>query len=54
MCPDNGDNGMTDDLRNVYLARHNSLRSTLAMGAAYNGNNGTLLRRANKMPMLVG
>ncbi|KHJ94901.1 hypothetical protein OESDEN_05162, partial [Oesophagostomum dentatum] len=52
LCPNNY--GMNDLLRNAFLNKHNTLRSTLALGAVENGNGtGVMLREAAKMPTLV-
>ncbi|KHJ93985.1 SCP-like protein [Oesophagostomum dentatum] len=44
---------MNNELRRAFLKRHNGLRSNLALGIASNGQTGTFLRKANKMPQLT-
>ncbi|KHJ86932.1 hypothetical protein OESDEN_13304 [Oesophagostomum dentatum] len=51
LCPNN--HGMTDPLRFAILAKHNSLRTALALGTVENGQTGVMCRKASKMPTLT-
>ncbi|KHJ97016.1 SCP-like protein [Oesophagostomum dentatum] len=51
ICPDN--EGMTDSLRIALWAKHNTLRSSLALGAVNNGKTNNTCRKASKMPQLI-
>ncbi|KHJ92809.1 SCP-like protein [Oesophagostomum dentatum] len=51
LCPNN--RGMTDPLRFAILAKHNSLRTALALGTVGNGQTGVMCRKASKMPTLT-
>ncbi|KHJ97284.1 hypothetical protein OESDEN_02739 [Oesophagostomum dentatum] len=51
VCPNNV--GMNDLLRTAVPNKHNAFRSALALGNVTNGRNGTMCRRASKMPTLV-
>ncbi|KHJ86855.1 SCP-like protein [Oesophagostomum dentatum] len=44
---------MTDPLRFAILAKHNSLRTALALGTVENGQTGVMCRKASKMPTLT-
>ncbi|XGW01865.1 hypothetical protein V3C99_014170, partial [Haemonchus contortus] len=49
MCPDN--NGMSDEVRNAFLNKHNAYRTLVAKGQAQNGIGGNAPKAARMLKM---